>query len=277
MKYTDYKLRIFKTPYFVFFYLISFNLLSQTSGINYVGEDNRPFMRCEQYNDYQIDSLEKAFTQVIENAKTKREKTVVAANFLVEIPHVIPYAYESHVPGYELAWKFTRKGLFLRTIVENGRLYPAWGCDILSSELPKERKETLTNLSETYKVGFHCSSFIRWCLYNADVVTRNILEGSWANDFGGFPGSKKIALKEGISQLQYGDLLYFPVDERNGHIAIIIGVKGEIVTFIESALWGGNHTDFRNGLRWRTFNKRTTNFDTYRFKWLIKMNGVYCD
>mgnify|MGYP000937098672 CR=1 FL=1 len=250
---------------------------SYEEGINYFGEDKRPFMVCEQYNEFEIDSLQDVFCQVMENAKTTREKAVTAANFLVTLPHVIPYAYESHCEGYELAWKYTRKGLFLKNIVENGRLYPAWGCDILSSKLPLERKETLTNLGDTYKVGFHCSSFIRWCLYNADAVTKNILEGSWANDFGKFPGSKQIPLKDGLQQIRPGDLLYFPVDERNGHIAIVIGFKNETVTFIESALWGGDHTDSRNGLRWRTFNKKTTDFETYRFKWLIQMSDVYGD
>lgn len=246
-------------------------------GFNYDEEDNRPFMRCGQYSDIEIDSLEKAFEVALDAASTKREKTVVAANFLATLPYAIPYAYESDKEGYELAWKYTRKGLFLRNVVENGRLYNAWGCDILSKGLPKERVETLKNLGDTFKVGFHCSSFIRWCLYNGDAATQNILEGSWANDFGHFPGSDKLALKDNLDKIIPGDLLYFPVDEKNGHIAIVIGVKNGVVTFVEDALWGNDHLDSRNGVRWRTFDINSTDFNKYRFKWLIKMDNVYKD
>lgn len=242
-------------------------------GFNYVGEDNRSFMRCDQYSESEIDSLERKFEDVMSKALTKREKVINSANFLVNLSHVIPYAHETYDKGYELAWKYTRKGLFLRSIVENGYLYPAWGCEILT---PKELIGSVKDLGETYRVGFHCSSFIRWCLYNADAVSKNILEASRANDFGNFPGTKKLVLKKSLDKIRPGDLIYFYVDENNGHIALIIGVKGDVVTFVESARWDG-HTDPRNGLRWRTFNKKTTDFDKYRFKYLIQMNEIYGD
>ena len=230
-------------------------------------------MRCDQYSESEIDSLERKFEDVMSKALTKREKVINSANFLVNLSHVIPYAHETYDKGYELAWKYTRKGLFLRSIVENGYLYPAWGCEILT---PKELIGSVKDLGETYRVGFHCSSFIRWCLYNADAVSKNILEASRANDFGNFPGTKKLVLKKSLDKIRPGDLIYFYVDENNGHIALIIGVKGDVVTFVESARWDG-HTDPRNGLRWRTFNKKTTDFDKYRFKYLIQMNEIYGD
>lgn len=274
-----------KYYYFIFLLAFSTNLLfsqnnvSQSDGIgyNYLGEDHRPFMRCEQYSDKEAEDLKLSFKQVMEKATTTRQKAITAAHFLATLPYAIPFGYESHEEGYELAWKYTRKGLFLNTVVENGRLYPAWGCDVLSSGLADDFRASLNNLGDTYKVGFHCSSFIRWCLYNADAVTQNILEGSWANDFGNFPGCIKVPLKEGLEQMKPGDLMYFPVDERNGHIAMIIGIKGDLVTFAESALWGGDHEDNRNGVRWRVFNMKTTNYDTYRFKWLIRMDNIYKD
>ncbi len=40
---------------------------------------------------------------------------------------------------------------------------------------------------------------------------------------------------------------------------------------------GGDHEDNRNGVRWRVFNMKTTNYDTYRFKWLIRMDNIYKD
>lgn len=242
-------------------------------GINYKGEDKRPFMIGHQYSAKQIDSLDKAFADVMRKATTKRDKVVAAADFLATLPYAIPFSYESHREGYELAWKYTRKGLFLKEIVENGRTYPSWGCEMptVPEQLLKSR-----NIGSTFQVGFHCSSFVRWCLYNADAVTLNILEGSWANDFGHFPGADPVRLKDGLDQVRPGDLLYFWVDEQNGHVAVVLGIDGDTVTFAESANWG-THQDPRNGVRWRTFDKKATDFNKYRFKYLIKMAGVYKD
>jgi len=253
---------------------LAFNSYSQKAvGFNYKGEDTRPFLTCHQYSSSEVDSLEKAFEQTMLNAITVRQKAISAANFLATLKYAIPFAYESHIEGYDLVWKYTRKGLFLRDIVEDRRIYPAWGCEVTT---PLDQKGKMKNLGDTYKVGFHCSSFVRWCLYNADAVTQNILEGTWANDFGKFPGSTAIKLPDGLQQIKPGDLMYFWVDKKNGHIAIVIGVDGDVVTFAESANWG-DHKDPRNGVRWRTFNKKTTDYKTYRFKYLIKMDNVYKD
>lgn len=236
-------------------------------GYNYTGIDDRPFLKCGQYSDDDINKMNQALAKAIAQAPNKREKVVVAANFQVTMDHVVPYAYEPGGEAYKLVCRYSRKGLFLKNIEENGYLYPAWGCDVIK---PVDFKQDVKNLGKTYANGLHCSSFVGWCLVNGEASKAELVDKTWANDYRVFPGSKEVPLKTGRYDIKPGDLMWF-----NGHVAIVIGVKGDVVTFAESALWGGNHTDQRNGTRWRTFNRETENYDTFRFKSLIKMDGVY--
>ena len=231
------------------------------------GEDERPLMNCTKYDDEIIKAINDSLVITIHKAQTKREKVIAAAKFVVSFKTVIPYAYETAGEEYKFICRYTRKGLFLKNVVENGYTYPAWGCD---AKTPQVYIDRYKNLGATFKNGLHCSSFVGWCLYNAGVADASVLDKTWANNYRTFPLSTEKNLKDALNLIQPGDLLWF-----DGHIALVIGVDGDTVLIAESAIWGSNHTDPRNGSRWRTFNKKTTNFDTFRFKSLIQMDGVY--
>lgn len=237
-----------------------------------IGEetDTRQLMSCEEFSDELIEAFNDSLDIAIKKAPSKRDKVVTAATFMVSFCRSIPYAYEGGGDMYKLVCRYNRKGLFLKTIEENGYTYPAWGCDV--EAWPGLASTGINNIGQRFKNGLHCSSFVAWCLFNASVANASLLDKTLADDFRIFPLSNEIVLKDAVDLIQPGDLLWF-----SGHIAIVIKVDGDTVTFAECAIWNNDHLDSRNGARWRTFSKRNTDYDTFRFKSLIQMAGVYGD
>lgn len=236
------------------------------------GKDTRSLLKCDSYTQIQKDSLNQLFAESINKAGNKRAKTVTAATFLVSMNYAIPYGFEWRIaddPSYEFVGRYTKKGLHLTRLTDsNGTVHQPWGC--LVNTHPRYPHQTVKNLGDTYENGLNCSSFIGWCLFNADAVTDlNLLERTYADDYRTFPLSTEINLKEGVESIRPGDLLWF-----KGHIAIVIGVKNDIVIYA-SAEGGSVHPG--KGISWLTFNKKTTNFDTFAYKSLIQMNKVYGD
>lgn len=236
-------------------------------------KDSRSLLQCNSYTQEQKEQLNREFIQSLASVQGKRNKTVAAATFLVSLDYAIPYGFEwiiSDDPSYELVGRYTRKGLFLDTINdEKGVSHKPWGCMIKTHY--RYPRQTVQNLGDYYQNGLNCSSFIGWCLYNAEAVTDvELLERTYANEYRtSFPGIKQIDLKEGLDLIRPGDLIGFP-----GHIAIIIGVKGDKVIYASAE---GGHTHPNKGVSWLTFDKKTTNFDTFAYKTLVQMSHVYGD
>ena len=231
------------------------------------GSDNRLFLKCNSYTDQEVEILNKEFDHAIESAPTTRGKVTAAAIFMVGLNFSVPYAYEVTTPGYELVARYTRKGFFLRSFEENGYSHPAWGCNVM--RVPNSHP-AVKNLSDIYANGLHCSSFVSWCLYNGGAAEASMLNKIFASQYRNFPGSTEISLAQGAMLIEPGDLLWF-----EGHVAIVIGIIKDKVIFAESAIWGNDHLDARNGTRWRIFDRKTTNYSTFRFKSLIQMERVY--
>lgn len=237
------------------------------------GRDTRPLMTCDAYTKQEADNLDKALKQDINKAPNKRGKVVTAATFLVSLDYAVPYGFEFRTktqegPSYEYVGRFTREGLHLQRFTDEKGEHLPWGCLIKTHK--NYPRENVQNLGDTYENGLQCSSFVGWCLFNGGAVQDlNLLEKTYANEYRTFPSSTEISLKEGIDAIRAGDLLWF-----SGHIAIVIGVKDDIVVYA-SAEGGKAHPG--RGIRWLTFNKKTTNFDTFMYKSLIQMNNVYGD
>src|SRR5690606_13282534 len=203
----------------------------------------------------------------IKQAGTKREKAVAAANFLVNITHAVPYAYETwgHSPG-----RYTEKGLFFSDMRVGNETVASWGCGVSKPSSPVDDAFIgISNLGNHYANGLHCSSFIGWCFFNAGVAGKERLNKKLADQYDSFPLCEKVSLKEAKDEIKEGDLLWFP-----GHVAMVIGVKGDMVKIAESAIWNGNHLDSDNGVRWRIFDRKKENYNSFRFKYLIKMEGT---
>lgn len=236
------------------------------------GKDNRTLLQCDSYTQEEKDSLYRSLPEQIAKVRGKRNKVVTAATFLVSMKHRIPYGHEWIVaddPTYEFVGRYTRKGLFLDSFVDDkGTTHLPWGCMIKTH--PRYPREKVKNLGDYYENGLHCSSFIAWSLFNADAVTDlKLLEKTYANNYRTFPMTTEVSLKTALGLIRPGDLLWFP-----GHIAMVIGVKGDIVVYASAE--GGSAYPGK-GVSWITFNKKTTDFDTFAYKSLIQMNRVYGD
>ncbi len=239
---------------------------------DYVNQrDERPLMHCESYTDKQKDSLQTAFFSALAKVGDKRGKVVTAATFLVSLDYRIPYGHEwkvSDTRDYDYVGRYTKKGLFLNAFTENGATHKPWGCLIPTHA--RYPRATIANLGDYYENGLHCSSFIGWALYNGDAVTdMSLLEKTYANDYRKFPRTQEKSIKGNVELIRAGDLIGFP-----GHIAMVIGVKGDIIVYASEE--GGSAYPGK-GLSWLTFNKKTTNFDTFSYKYFIQMNNVYGD
>lgn len=239
---------------------------------NYVnGKDERTLLQCESYTQEQKDSLQTAFSNALDKVNDKRGKVVTAATFLVSLKYRIPYGHEwkvSDTHEYDYVGRYTKKGLFLNAFTENGVSHKPWGCLIPTH--PRYPRETIANLGDYYENGLHCSSFVGWALYNGDAVTDvALLEKTYANGYRTFPRTTEVTLKGNADLIRPGDLIGFP-----GHIAMVIGIKGDIVVYASAE--GGSAYPGK-GLSWLTFNKKTTNFDSFSYKYFIQMNKVYGD
>src|SRR5690606_2844843 len=147
--------------------------------------------------------------------------------------------------------------------------YPARGRLVPTHE--RYPRETIEGLGDFYENGFHCSSYLAWCFFNAGAILDvELLESTYANDYRKYPKSREFSLKGALESIRIGDLLWF-----EGHVAIVIGVDGDTVIYA-SGEGGSAHTPTR-GVRWRTFSKKNTNYDTFAYKSLIQMKGVYGD
>lgn len=250
---------------------------SLSKKIPYTTYDRRPLLSCDSYSPAQKKSLQKEFDKKLKQAKSKRDKTVAAATFLVELEYSIPYAYEWNIPepGYELVARYPRKGLFLNDITEMAKgvnnTYPAWGCPVPTHE--RYPRKTVQGLGDSYENGFHCSSFVGWALRNGDAITdTTVLYQTHANKYRVFPGTREIPLKNAVDSnlIRPGDLLWF-----KGHIAMVIALEGDYVIFASGE--GGDKHDATRGVRWRAFNKKTTNYSKFQYSSIIEMKNVYGD
>jgi len=217
----------------------------------------------------QIAQFNKSLANDIERQVGLRNKTVAAANFLVNFDHVIPYAYEYGRPSYKYISRYARTGMFFENFEEGGYTYQSWGRPV---DVIPPYYNNISNLGSTYINGLHCSGLICWCLHNAGYSKPDLvnLDTVIANRFGVFPETYKLPLATNVDSIETGDLLHFP-----GHIAIVTGVEGDWVTIAEAALWGNNHIDRRNGTKKRKFNRYRSDIANYRFKNIIKMREAY--
>lgn len=235
------------------------------------GRDNRSLLQGDSYSRRQKDSLYAAFSEALATVESKRGKVVTAATFLVTLDYRIPYGFEWKITDshdYDYVGRYTKKGLFLDEFTESGALHKPWGALIPTH--PRYPRQNVQDLGDYYENGLHCSSFVAWALYNGEAVTDvALLEKTYANDYRTFPNTTEVTLKGNADLLRPGDLIGFP-----GHIAIVIGVKGNIVVYA-SAEGGSSYPG--KGISWLTFNKRTVNYDTFSYKYFIRMNNVYRD
>lgn len=230
-------------------------------------EDVRPLLPCDIFSNDQVDSINNDLIAQIHKEATLRQKTLTAANYLINFPYSIPYAYETSRIGYEYSAVYAGSGLFLKSITDNGKVYAPWGCYL---DEPTPLYDNIKNLDGKFANGLHCSSFIRWCLYNAGIRGDIVKRETIANKFKEIPGVNTLTLETNTAKIREGDILHF-----TGHVAIVLEVRNDTVKFAESAIWNSDHKDKRNGLRWRTFNKSTTDYSTFRFKWLLDMSKIY--
>lgn len=232
--------------------------------------DRRPFLPCNRYTVSQVDSINNVLAVAIGRESTIRAKTVAAAIFLThDFPYSIPYAYETSRAGYKYVSRYYHEpGLFLKPFEEGGHTYQPWGCDVPT---PTGLYTHVAHLEDNFANGIHCSGFTNWCLYNGGITDIRA-DTTHANGYQNLPGVTKVDLATAKNELQIGDFLWF-----DGHIALIIEIDGDEVKIAESALWHNDHNDRRNGVKWFKFNRETINYNTFRFKSLLKMDGVYND
>ena len=251
------------------------SVTAQDADINfsfdYTKKDNRLRLGQAQFTSEEIAKAEKDFATSLANAKGARNKTVAAATFLVSMKYAVPYAYEwknSEMKQKYIA-RFTKKGLFLRPFKEGGVTHKPWGA--LVETHPRYPRHTVKNLGDTFENGLNCSSFLGWALYNGGAVTDvALLERTYAGNYAVFPNTYSVSLKKGIDNIRVGDLIGF----NKAHIAIVIGVKGDNIIYA-SAEGGSVHPGA--GVRRISFNKKKINFDTFMYKYIVKMERVYND
>src|SRR5690606_3547992 len=193
----------------------------------YSGADVRPLLACNSYTAAEKQSLDAAFVAEMARYTTKRGKTVAAAAFLTGLDYCIPYSYEWLIcddPGYELVARYTRSGLFLNNVTEDvikkcpnqpevlheNVEYPAWGCMVpmhyrfKHNYLPNNPISGLEVLDE-YENGFHCSSFLAWCFFNAGAITDvTLLDSTYANNYRVFPQTTEVDLAAGVGSIRIG-------------------------------------------------------------------------
>ena len=240
---------------------------------DYTKKDNRLRLGQAQYTSEEIAKAEKDFATTLANAQGARNKTVVAATFLVSMKYAIPYAHRYYMSAgsYDYVGRYTKKGIFLREIKDANGTHKPWGK--LVPTHPKFDRSQVKGLGDSYENGLNCSSFVTWALYNGgavDGIDVNTLNKYIAANYPEFPNAYTVTLKEGINNIRVGDLIGF----NKAHIAMVIGVKGDNIIYA-SAEGGSVHPG--EGLRYRYFNRKTTNFDTFAYKYIVKMEKVYKD
>jgi hypothetical protein len=242
-------------------------------------KDQRSHLKCDSYTDEEVERLIADFEMKMENAKTIRGKVTAAGVFIAGMKYCIPYSFPIWLhtkpdvdPEYRYFGMFMRKGLFLRPISENGYTYKPWGCPYDSKPV-RPHWPNLKNLGATVDNGFTCSQIVGWCLINAGInkYGNEVLYSKWADDLRVYPGSKEVSFKNGYKTIRPGDLIGF-----KGHIALVIGVEGKYIIFLSAdggsdAAWAGH------GMRWHAFDRYNTDYDTFQYKFIIQMAGVYND
>ncbi len=242
-------------------------------------KDQRAHLQCDSYSDEEVEQLTRDFDIQMGQAKTLRGKVVSAGVFIASMKYCIPYAYPIwyHTrpevnPEYRYFGMFMEKGLFLRPININGYSYKPWGCPYDSAPI-RPHWPKLKNLGAKADNGFTCSQVVGWCLINGGInkYGNEVLYSKWAEDLRKYPGGKEVLLKEGYKTIRPGDLIGF-----QGHIALVIGVEGKYVIFI-SADGGSDATWPGHGVRWHVFDRYGTDYNTYQYKFIVQMAGVYND
>ena len=242
-------------------------------------KDQRAHLQCDSYSDEEVEQLTRDFDIQMGQAKTLRGKVVSAGVFIASMKYCIPYAYPIwyHTrpevnPEYRYFGMFMEKGLFLRPININGYSYKPWGCPYDSAPI-RPHWPKLKNLGAKADNDFTCSQVVGWCLINGGInkYGNEVLYSKWAEDLRKYPGGKEVLLKEGYKTIRPGDLIGF-----QGHIALVIGVEGKYVIFI-SADGGSDATWPGHGVRWHVFDRYGTDYNTYQYKFIVQMAGVYND
>ncbi|GJH41677.1 hypothetical protein RCZ04_22270 [Capnocytophaga sp. HP1101] len=240
---------------------------------DYTKKDSRLRLGQAQFTSEEIAEAEKAFATTLANAQGARNKTVAAATFLVSMKYAIPYAHRYYMSDgiYDYVGRYTKKGLFLNEIKDANGTHKPWGK--LVPTHPKFDRSQVKGLGDNYENGLNCSSFVTWALYNGGAVEGidvNTLNKYIAANYPEFPNAYTVTLKQGIDNIRVGDLIGF----NKAHIAMVIGVKGNHIIYA-SAEGGSVHPG--EGLRYRYFDKQTTNLDTFTYKYIVKMEKVYND
>lgn len=245
------------------------------------GVDNRPHIEKGTYTAKKIAELEKAFADSMNKKKTVRGRVAMAGIFVVHnldrsIPYSFPiwnYTKPDINPEYKYCGIYMRKGLFLKPLTENGKTYDPWGWPYPVTDAVKNAWPHTKFPDTTFPNGFTCSQYVDWCLLNAGITMYGSedLYSKWATQLRVFPGSKEVSLQQGSSTVRPGDLIGFP-----GHIALILGVVEDYVIYASSD-GGGDAGWALSGVHWHAYNRKTVNYDTYQYKFIIQMAGVYND
>lgn len=242
---------------------------------NYYQNDTRPLQTSESYTQIEKSLMEIEFNNRMNSVVGKRNKTVAAAIFLVGLKYSIPYAHRyaaETASYYNYVGRYTEKGLFFNKIIDaEGNVHNPWG-ELVQTH-PKFPRHEVQGMGDYYENGLNCSSFVSWALYNGGAVTdAKLLNRYFAVNYPKFPGAYQVSIKEGIEDIRIGDLIGF----NNAHIAMVIGVNKDNVVFA-SADGGSIQGHPSSGLRYHTFNKKTTDWDTFLYKYIVKMENVYGD
>ena len=160
-----------------------------------------------------------------------------------------------------------KKGFFLEVYDDGkGGRYRPWGCMVkVSPQFPRNK---IQGLGDEYANGLTCSRHVGWCLLNGEAVTDlDLLKRSYSKEYRDFPNTVAVNLKDNVDTIKPGDLIWF-----EGHIAIVIGVEDDTVIY-SSAEGGKKHPG--RGIRLAKFSKKNTNYDTFLYKMIIKMEKIY--
>jgi len=247
-----------------------------TSLINKVSEKwdkQKKLLTCNKYTEEENDLLDEILSSRVEEAGLKtRAGVLAAARFItLEFPYKIGYfsengrldhnRYTNYVDG---EGRYYHKGLYLHksrfsNIVKKMYGPNTWGCSIYSYVSEGSRRN-----------GFDCSGYIAWILLNGGFDPGDIGSGisNVLTDMTDLGKKKKLTESLNNKELKSGDLLSGPYTT-GGHIAMIMGIKGEEY-YVTECLWGNG--DY--GVIVRTYTKET--LKNY-FKWHIDMDSYYIE
>ena len=233
-------------------------------------DPNKTILTCGLYTKEDNDLLDEILkSRIAEAGEKTRAGVVAAARFItLEFPYRLSYFSENgrlttygnttYVDG---EGRYYHEGLYLHSsrtsnIVKSMYGPNPWGCYIYS--VPSEGKR---------KNGFDCSGFVAWVLLNGGFNPGDIGAGiSNVTDMTDLGEKKRLTTSMKNEELKVGDLLSGS-SSNGGHIAILIGIKGDKY-FVAESLWG----NYAYGVVARAYSSKSL---PNNFYWHIDMDNFY--